>query len=151
MRPLRIVLFILLSMAVANGQQPPEAKQGKGLELTIAVDLDAPATTLIFEARNTGDKDIHTTPIGTSGNWLEVQRPDGKTEKIREMVRISQPTVIKAGESRTWHFDLVREGGIKFDVPGQYRVTWHLTDLRLLGEWEARIVLVKSKAAVAEK
>jgi hypothetical protein len=143
--------LVVLCVALVSAQETREPKPDKSLLLIIAVDLDAPATDLIFEACNAGDKDIRTTPIGTSHNWLEVQRPDGKTEKIQEMIKIAQPIVIKAGESRTWHYDLAPQ--VKFDVVGQYRVTWHLRDISpaQLGAWKAEIVLVKSKGGPVDK
>ena len=142
----------VLCVTAVSGQETREAEPGKPLLLlTIAVDLDTPATNLIFEARNAGDKDIETTPIGTGGNWVEVQRPDGKTERIQLAVKIAYPISVKAGESRTWQLDLVREGGIKFDAAGRYRLTWHLQDLRNLGAWKAEIYLVKSKGGPVDK
>ena len=149
MRRVNILCVMYLAIAwpaTANGQQPAEGAPGGPLLLTIAVDLDAPATELIFEARNTSDKDVMTAELGIHSNWIEVVTPDHKIISLQvAKLGVRPTTILKPGESKAWRCDLAT--ALKFDVVGRYRVTWHIEDMSpaRLGSGKAEIVLVKSK------
>jgi len=136
----------VLLCAVSAGAAPADTAREKKAEVRIGVILPkaviltrrgmetarplAP-TRLRFLAVNTGDKEIITTPLGTSGNRFVFITPDGKEVPRGISVLIGPEGLIhiKPGESHAWEMEDVGSlvaimDSMDFKAPGWYGLYW---------------------------